>query len=328
MLKKVQETVAREELLPVGSKVIVAVSGGADSMALLDLLDRLRQRKKLTLAVAHVIYGLRPEAGEEAKLVRAAAERREVEFFRRDLRSRAHSSDENWLRQARYEFFESLRKEIGADLIAVGHTRDDLTESFLLHLLRGAGLRGLSAMAYRRDRIVRPLLDLTRRETREYCRRHKIVFATDASNRNERYLRNRVRHTLLPLLRRRFNPRIDSVLAETARLLADDYRFIRAEATKKLSFLRREGEGVAFCRADFLALPPALRREALRLIAAEVGDSAVPPLSGAAVEQMLRAVASRKNKTQTVKTADLILRKRGDIVSVTVCRDDRGENRD
>ncbi len=325
MLKKVRQTLKRHSLLKPDTTVVAGVSGGADSMALLDVLTFVARQKNIKLVVAHVRYSIRgAEAEADRRRVSKQAAAYGWKFVCEDLSDRKHSTAENWLRQKRYEFFEKVRQEYSAAAVAVGHTRDDLTETFFLHLLRGSGLRGLRGMRYRNGHVVRPLLDVTHGETLAYCRRKKIPFADDRTNFDQKYLRNRIRHSLLPFLRENFNPRIDSSIASLTHILADDYACL-SELTQKslpayeLSVEKKTGRKVlSFAAADLNRLPPALRRMALFRLVSIVTDRNQPPLSFARCEQMLEIIASDKSKEHIFKSRDLILRRKGAIVSLVV----------
>ena len=217
---RVLDTIRRRALLRPGDGVLVALSGGPDSVALLRLLRELEAGGELSVAgVAHLNHGLREAANDDEQFCRALASEMGVPFRsdRIDVRAmaaRLGTSLEDAGRQARYALFERVATELGADVIATGHTRDDQAETFLLRLLRGAGPRGLAGIHPRVGRAVRPVLDCGRDELRTYLAAIGQSFREDESNRDLSIPRNRVRHELLPLL--------------VARLLAPDYGRARA----------------------------------------------------------------------------------------------------
>ena len=257
----------------------MAVSGGADSVALLDFLAT-GSGLGLHLVVAHVNHGLRgAEADADERFVRGLAERYgvPVETTRTDVRALGRQrrlSLEEAGREARYAFLEAVAGQYGAVRIALAHHRDDQAETVLMRLIRGAGVDGLSGMRPRSGdgRYVRPLLYVTREAIVGYLRRKGLAWQEDASNLDQRFLRNRVRHELLPLLAS-YNPTIAERLAATAESLAADGELLERLTAERHAVCRRDGTGeglvVSFLRRE----PDGIRlRLYRRAIAAVKGD--------------------------------------------------------
>ncbi len=218
-MRRFQHALAKGRLLPRGSKIIIAVSGGPDSMALLALLQRLREKHDFMLHVAHVNYRLRGrDSDRDEGAVEKVCARYGLPLSVLYPETTPQSNIEATLRETRYVFFEKLRRELTFDCIVTAHTMNDLAETLLLNLIRGAGTDGLSPFQRRHSRLVRPLLSFTRSEVEAFIANEHIPFRTDRSNRSKRFTRNRVRHELLPILET-FNPRIVATLAKTAQLL-------------------------------------------------------------------------------------------------------------
>src|SRR5271165_4355633 len=216
-------------LMRAGDRVGVAVSGGADSVALLRVLLELRAELGIVLAVAHFNHGLRAEESEaDQAFVTDLAHHHGLEFFagRGDVREHALNSKlsiEAAGRELRYEWFARLAEEQRFDSVATGHTLDDQAETVLLKFLRGAGTRGRAGIypqmfrgAERKIRFVRPLLSVTRDEVEAYLTSLGQEWREDESNLDRRFARNRVRHELLPLLERKYNPNLRRVLSDMA----------------------------------------------------------------------------------------------------------------
>jgi tRNA(Ile)-lysidine synthase len=239
-LKTLIAKVRRQKLFREGETVVVAVSGGADSVALLDILAHL-DLERLNLVVAHLNHSLRGEAsdGDEAFVSNLAA-RYGLPFAskRVEVAALAKSSKlslEDAGRQARYSFFADTAKVHGATSIAVAHHLDDQAETVLIRLLRGAGGAGLSGMAPIQGMLKRPLLQVSRSDIERYLTERGITYRTDATNADPAILRNSIRHELLPQLRR-YNPNISERLAATAEILASDQELL--DEMTEAAFLR------------------------------------------------------------------------------------------
>ncbi|HCJ45472.1 MAG TPA: tRNA lysidine(34) synthetase TilS, partial [Candidatus Moranbacteria bacterium] len=204
-LKRVQNTVAKYSLFKPEETLIVGVSGGPDSLCLLDVLVLLKEKYHFSLHVAHVNYHLRGEDSllDEA-LVKETAKKYSLPFHILSYHRKETSPSEEKLRTVRYDFFEKLREKYMADAIVIAHNRDDEAETLLLRLIRGSGLSGLSAMRPRNKYIIRPLIETSREDIIEYLTNRSLIFRKDMSNDDAKYLRNKVRHILLPLLEKEF----------------------------------------------------------------------------------------------------------------------------
>jgi tRNA(Ile)-lysidine synthase len=272
LLDRVRGTIRAHDLARPDTRVLVAVSGGSDSVALAHLLAELAQRDELRVAgVVHLNHQLRPAADDEEAFCGELSARFGWPFHagRADVAARARSerrSVEDAARTARYEFFEQARLRLEADAIAVGHTRDDQAETFLLRLIRGAGSRGLSGMHPRRGHVIRPLLDCRRRDLRAFLEERGVPFVHDESNDDVRIPRNRVRAELLPLLERRFNPSIVDVLADEATLARDEWEWMERVAREtSRGVVSRPDAGVWVLDVPALQrLPAALARLTIR----------------------------------------------------------------
>lgn len=262
-LKQVTSFIKEKGLFESGSRILVGVSGGPDSMALLSLLTELRPQWDLTLMVLYCHHGLRPAADEEESFVRAWSKKWACSFFSRKLpvrefQKKTGRSLEDSARELRYEAFFDYGGRKKADRLALAHTADDQAEEVLISLIRGAGLGGLAGMAVKRGQIIRPLIRTYRQEVLDYLAFKKIPFKEDASNRDLRFLRARVRHHLLPELKK-YSPQIMAQLNQTAGLLQKDEEYLQEKidqlAGDLLSFSKTTA---SFPRLDLAALPQAL----------------------------------------------------------------------
>lgn len=283
-VRKVRSTCERYDLLAPGDKVIVAVSGGADSTAMLLALKELAPEYDLQLYVAHLNHLMRGEQAEaDANWVQELSARLEVPFFRRDtdvpaLIERQGLTVEQAGRVARYRFYRELAQELGATKVAVGQTQDDQAETVLLHLIRGAGLAGIAGIRPKRRTaygwVIRPLLQVTRRETEACSASFGLVPRHDPYNIDPAYLRNRIRYQLLPWLRDQANPNIKKVLAQSAAVWQEEDRYLAGVTERACrQVLQTLHQGVRVNSAQLNQLPLAIKRRVLRrAFAVVVGD--------------------------------------------------------
>ena len=266
---------AQHALLPPRGTVVVAVSGGADSLCLLGILVRLTAAEgpfsSVRLVIAHLDHGLRgAESEADAHYVERTAEQLDLPFrsARRDVAVVAQTAGrglEDAARRVRYAFLREVASDVGAERICIGHTRDDQVETLVMRWLRGSGLTGLTGMRPLAGDLARLLLCLTRDETHAYCAARGWAWREDASNQDTRFWRNRLRREVLPVLLRE-NPNLSATLTRTAEVLAGDEAFLR-EATAdgwQRVVLNETRSRISFDRAALATLHPALRARVLR----------------------------------------------------------------
>ena len=242
------------DLLPPGP-LVVAVSGGADSTALLILLSKLAPRLGLDLHVAHFDHRIRPRASaQDATFVADLAQQYGATI--RIGRAETAPKSEDEARELRYAFLRRAARELGATAIATGHTRDDQAETILLHATRGSGLAGLAGMRPKRDDIVRPLLAIGRADTEAVCQEAKVTPRDDRSNTDQKFARNRIRHKVLPELER-INPQARAALARLADAAAAAADALQHAAERALDRAATPG-GIALDRLDDAARDDAL----------------------------------------------------------------------
>lgn len=253
-----------------GETLLVALSGGADSVALADALALLRRPRGFRLVAAHLDHALRPGSAADAAFCARLCEGLGVPLRtgRADVRSRAGREGgglEQAARRERYAFLRRIAREEQAAAVAVAHTRDDQAETLLLHLLRGAGTSGLGGMRARRGAIVRPMLAVSRAEVLAHLRERGLDWREDPSNADLVHRRNRVRHELLPYLESRYNPAARVALARAAGLLAEEAAYMTRQGRAVLAPACREEPGALVIRLRVLAQAPmAVARVAIR----------------------------------------------------------------
>lgn len=280
-----------------GQLLVVGVSGGADSLCLLDTLHRLGYN----LLVAHFDHRLRPSSAEDARSAADAAQVRSLAYATgsmevADYALKHHLSIEEAARKLRYEFLFHTARIYKAQAVAVGHTADDQVETVLMHLLRGSGLAGLKGMTYRSivnewDQFIpvaRPLLDVWREETHAYCVGRGLEPVDDASNQDTKYLRNRLRHVLIPMLES-YNPQVRQAIFRMSKTLASDWAVVEgAVEAAWQDCLVEEGEGYVALRTEaLLEKQPGLQRNLVRRAAGRID----PGLRDFGLETVARTLA-------------------------------------
>lgn len=281
LCNRVAATVSRHRMIAPGDTVIVALSAGADSTALLHALVQLKGKLRCRVCACHIHHGLRgADANADAEHAARLAESLGVMFSssRADVRSYAKASKlslEAAAREVRYQLLQQAARAHSATCIATGHTADDQAETVLLNLLRGAGPTGLAGMRPVRDNIVRPLIGVTHADVEEYCRANNLAYRTDESNQDLRFTRNRIRHEVMPALRR-IQPRITDVLCRLAAIMRDEDGFISAHAdaeAERLEIAVDAMDGMPIPIPEFSKLHPAVQRRVARIaIARAKGD--------------------------------------------------------
>ena len=272
IIKKIERTIVRHNMLDHGTRVLVAVSGGPDSVVLLDVMDGLKAAFSLDLVVAHFDHGLRPKDDEsETRFVASLAVSKNLPFVTEKVLSpmgKNGMSLEEEARNRRYEFLDHAKKNHAAQKIALGHTLDDQAETVIMRLLRGSGSAGLSGIPPVRDHtIIRPLIEVTREEILGYLAHRKLRHITDPSNLEKHHLRNRIRLDLLPQLKT-YQPRIVHLLGQTAGIMRQESRWMETEADhwiKGSVEVCETGEYMISLQA-FTELAPALQGQVIRQI--------------------------------------------------------------
>jgi tRNA(Ile)-lysidine synthase len=238
ILRKFEETLSKWDMLKKGERVIVACSGGPDSVALLYLLNQIRKKYGLQLSVAHINHKLRgKESDEDERFVKRLAKKTGLNYYSKsfDVKKMAREeklSIEECARKVRGAFLNRLANRIKADKIALGHNADDQAETVLMRLIRGAGGLGLSGISPVSGKIIRPFLETTREIIEQFLRENNYHFRIDSSNLRKDYLRNRVRLELLPHLKENYNPQIVKVLNRTALILSAQENYLTRETSK------------------------------------------------------------------------------------------------
>lgn len=283
--------------------MLVAVSGGGDSVALLHLLARWAPRRELTLVVAHLDHGLRPRSSTDRRFVETLArrlgldyraERREVERLRR-----RDESPEEAARRVRREFLAAAREATQSTHVALGHTLDDQAETVLMRLARGTGSTGLAAMALRGPGpLVRPLLGIERAELRGFLARHALAHREDRSNGDLRFDRNRVRRLVVPVLSSALNPRAARNLVRAAEHLRTDAEFLDGWAEARFAAMAQlTPDHTVRLIADELAAEPAVIAQRVALLALRRAGGDARRIGSRHVRALIDLVATAEGRS-------------------------------
>jgi len=276
------KTIQKYSMLADGDHVVVGVSGGADSLCLLHLLHALKDRWHLRLTVAHLDHMLRgEESRKDAEFVRGIADGLGIPCVveQRDVRAykeKKNLSLQEAAREVRYAFFMDVLRKCDAHKIAIGHHADDQAETILMRLLRGASLRGLTGIPPVRDGIIiRPLIEVTRREIEEYLQEKNISYIRDTSGSEQHYLRNKIRHGLMPLLQKEYNPQIVKAFTSMAETLRADSDMLEDVVEQAVAGCLAQGRGEMRCSLDLLKkYSPSLRGRMFRTMISRLkGDT-------------------------------------------------------
>lgn len=266
MIKKVKQTIEKYNLLDKGDRVVVALSGGPDSTALLIILTQIAEEIGFNLIAAHINHGLRgEESNEDEKYSRDLSEKMGVAFVSHKIDKtdmKKGVSPEDYYRRQRYSFLNKVAKEQRAKKIALGHNLQDQAETVLLNLLRGSGLEGLKGILPIRDgKFIRPLIEVSRREIIYFLKARGIQYRQDSSNESKKYLRNKIRGELIPYIKEKFNPKIEENLAQTAEILRNEDEFIRQYVLEAMDspYIKRQKNLISLSIAYINKLPRAIR---------------------------------------------------------------------
>lgn len=233
--EKILNTIKEYQLIGPEDVVLVAVSGGPDSMCLLNSLLSLKDELKIKeIAVAHVNHMIRKEAEEETKYVKEFCENKGIRFFVKyvdipKISKKEKIGEEEAGRKERYNFFEEISEQINANKIAIAHNYNDNAETILMHLMRGSGLQGLVGIKPKLGNYIRPIIQCRRDEIEQYCREQNLNPKFDKSNENNLYTRNKIRNKLIPYLQEEFNPNIIETLNRLSNLVSQEEDYIEKE---------------------------------------------------------------------------------------------------
>ena len=230
--EKVLATIKKYDMIQNDDKIVIGVSGGPDSMTLLNILNNIKEKWNIKLYVAHINHMIRKEADEETEYVKEFCAKIKVDFFAKKIKveeeaKRLKIGTEEAGRNIRYAFFEEIAKKVGANKIATAHNSNDNAETVLMNLLRGTSVSGLKGIEKVRDgKFIRPIIECNRNEIEAYCRENNLDPKYDKTNYENIYTRNKIRNLLIPYLQKEFNPNIIEGLNRLSSLASEEEQFI------------------------------------------------------------------------------------------------------
>jgi len=321
LTKSFHEFCRKHTLLQRGDRLLVAVSGGVDSIVLLDLLCRLRPEWQLEIVVAHFNHQLRGEESQEDEdLVRKLGDGKELPVIveAKDVAAYCRTnklSVETGARKLRYQFFDRAAKEMDCQKIAFGHTADDQAETILDHVMRGTGVAGLSGIPVQRGKYIRPLLFATRRQILAHAEELGLSYRYDSSNDDLTYKRNRIRHLLLPQIKKEFNPKVVTALNQLGSIMAevDAYLVDQAKAAYSNCLRIQQDDKIVLDIIAFLAYFTPLQNYILRHALDALGDDP-RGLDFQTTERIFRLLANRRQGKEIRLDSGLTVRLSSDAL--------------
>ncbi len=240
MISCQKEPALLTDLIKDGDKIVLGVSGGPDSMCMLDMMRRLKEEKNINfeIYVAHINHMIRKEAIDDEKYVQNYCLKHNIEFFvkRADVQKIANDKKmgtEEAGRKVRYDFFEEVLQKTGSNKIAIAHNKNDKIETIIMHLLRGSGLSGLKGIEPIRDnKYIRPLIECERQEIEQYCEDRNLQPRIDKTNFENEYTRNKIRNIVIPYIKKEFNPNIIQTLSRLSEVATDESNYIDLQTQK------------------------------------------------------------------------------------------------
>lgn len=240
MKQKVLETIKKFNLIKDGDKIVLGVSGGPDSISMLNILNEIKHEQsiKFEIYVAHVNHLIRKEAIDDEKYVEDYCNKKDIECYikRIDVEQIANNKKigtEEAGRNARYDFFEEILQKTGSNKIAIAHNKNDKIETIIMHLLRGSGLSGLKGIEPIRDnKYIRPLIECERQEIEQYCEENELNPRIDKTNFENEYTRNKIRNIVIPYIKQEFNPNILQTLSRLSDVATEESDYVDKQTQK------------------------------------------------------------------------------------------------
>lgn len=231
MINAVLKTIQKYNLINPNDKIVLGVSGGPDSLFMLDILNKLKKELQIELVVAHINHKIRVEADEEEEFVKQFCKKIGIEFYYKRIEVEKYANNnkiglEEAGRKVRYEFFEEVSNKTGANKIAVAHNKNDKVETMIMHILRGSGTSGLQGIQPQANKIIRPIIEIERKDIENYCEEQQLDPRIDKSNQDNTYTRNKIRNVVIPYINQEFNPNFIETMTRLSELITEENAFL------------------------------------------------------------------------------------------------------
>ena len=238
MRNKVINTINKYNLIQSGDKLVLGVSGGPDSISMLNILNEIKEEWQFEIYVAHINHMIRKEADDDEIYVKQYCKKNNIQCFVKRVNVQEFANiqkigTEEAGRNIRYEFFEEVLQKVGANKIAIAHNKNDKIETIVMNLLRGSGLSGLKGIEpIREQRIIRPLIECERQEIEQYCEQYKLEPRIDKTNFENDYTRNKIRNIVIPYIKNEFNPNIIETMDRLSQVATEESNYIELQVEK------------------------------------------------------------------------------------------------
>lgn len=232
MEKAVLSTIQKYNLINANDKIVLGVSGGPDSLFMLDILNKLKEKLQFEIVVAHINHMIRKEAGEEEEFVKEFCQKINVEFYLKRIEVEKYANNnkiglEEAGRKIRYEFFDEVAKVTNSNKIAIAHNKNDKVETIIMNLLRGSGVTGLQGIQPIKDnKIIRPIIEIERKDIEKYCKENNLEPRIDISNFDNTYTRNKIRNVVIPYIKEEFNPNFIETVTRLSEVIMEENKFL------------------------------------------------------------------------------------------------------
>ena len=239
MKKKVLETIKKYNLIEDGDKLVVAVSGGPDSITMLDILNEIKNENLINfeICVAHINHMIREEAKSDELYVKNYCEEKNIDFYSKSidvlkLANNNKTGTEEMGRIVRYKFFDEVLEKTGSNKVSIAHNKNDKAETMIMNILRGSGISGLKGIEPKRGKYIRPLIECERYEIENYCKEKNLNPRIDKTNFDNTYTRNKIRNIVIPYIKQEFNPNIINTLSRLSELVVEEDDYIENKVKK------------------------------------------------------------------------------------------------